>query len=179
MAEAKAAEPAPKGKKTLLIVVIIAVVVLLLVVVLGVVGYLLLKPAAEPAADAPAAEQADAPAKEKKAHKKNDPEHPPVFEKLQTVTANLSSENEEAVVQTDIVLELADAEVQAQLKNIMPRVQASVIKLIRSKTPAELRTVTGTDKLAADIQASIDHELGIESKGDGVVSVNFTTFIMQ
>ncbi|GAA5786590.1 hypothetical protein GCM10007860_23960 [Chitiniphilus shinanonensis] len=177
MAEAKAVEAAPKGKKTLLIVAIVGIVLVLVLVALGVVGYLLLRSSPADSGGDVAAQVEEAPKKKEK--KKADAEHPPVFEKLQTITANVNSEEEEAVVQTDVVLELADAETQTQLKNIMPRVQAEVIKLIRSKSPADLRTVAGTDKLATEIQGTVNRLLGASDKDEGVQSVNFTTFIMQ
>ncbi|WP_169307384.1 flagellar basal body-associated FliL family protein [Chitiniphilus eburneus] len=179
MAEAKAVEPvaAPKGKKTLLIVAIIGVLLLLVLIAIGVVGFLLLRTPADVGSDVVASQSEEAPKKKEK--KKADHGAPPVFEKLQTITANLNSAEEEAVVQTDVVLELPDAETQTALKNILPRVQAEVIKLIRSKTPADLRTVAGTDKLAAEIQGTVNRLLDVTDKDEGVQSVNFTTFIMQ
>ncbi|WP_148714873.1 flagellar basal body-associated FliL family protein [Chitinolyticbacter meiyuanensis] len=183
MAEAKVVEPAGgKGKKTLMIVIIVAVVVLVLVVALGVVAFLLLRSPAPAEGGEQAASQSEAEGgHQKKEKKKKDAEHdtPPVYEKLQTITANLSSEEEDAVVQTEIVLEVADAETQTQLKNIMPKIQAETIKLIRGRAPAELRTVAGTDKLAGDIRGMVNGLLDVHDKDEGVLSVNFTTFIMQ
>jgi len=181
MAEAKVVEPAGgKGKKTLMIIITVAVVVLVLVVALAIVAFLLLRSPAPEQYDAPTASQSETEGGHKKKEKKKaDPGTPPVYEKLQTITANLSSEEEDAVVQTEIVLEVADAETQTELKNIMPKVQAETIKLIRGKAPADLRTVAGTDKLAGEIRDTINGLLHVESKDEGVLSVNFTTFIMQ
>ncbi|HSC79478.1 MAG TPA: flagellar basal body-associated FliL family protein [Chitinolyticbacter sp.] len=179
MAEAKVVEPG-KGKKTMTVVLIVVVVALVLVVALGVVAFLLLRsPASESYEESSAAQSESEGGHKKKAKKKAEPEVPPVYEKLQTITANLSSDEEDAVVQTEIVLEVADPETQAELKNILPKVQAETIKLIRSKAPAELRSVAGTDKLAGEIRDSINQMLHVDSKDEGVLSVNFTTFIMQ
>ncbi|WP_255987784.1 flagellar basal body-associated FliL family protein [Chitinolyticbacter albus] len=177
MAEAKVVEPG-KGKKTMTIVLIVVVVALVLVVALGVVAFLLLRSPATEQYDESSASQSEGGHK-KKAKKKAEHEMPPVYEKLQTITANLSSEEEDMVVQTEIVLEVADPETQAELKNILPKVQAETIKLIRSKAPAEVRTVAGTDKLAGEIRDNINQMLHVDSKDEGVLSVNFTTFIMQ
>ncbi|XZG71226.1 flagellar basal body-associated FliL family protein [Chitinibacteraceae bacterium HSL-7] len=185
MAEAKAEQAAPKkSKKTLIIVLVVVILLLVLLVAVGVVGFLLLRSqsadqyAAPPAAAAEHSTSHDEEPKKKKKKKDEGESHPPVYEKLQTITANLNDPAGESVVQTEVVLELVDAEVGNQLKAMLPKVQAETIKIIRSKSPEQVRSVEGTNALGEEIRAKLNELLDL-GPDEGVLSVNFTTFIMQ
>lgn len=178
MSEAKV-EAAPKAKKNILLFAVIGLLVVLLIIVGGVAAFLLTK-SSDPAADEVAAEAtAHEDVKKKKKDKKKKEEHPAVFEKLPQFTVNLSSEEGEGILQTDISVEIADAKVAEAIKGQMPKIQGQVSKLLRSKSVAEVKAADGTDKLAKEIRELINKILHAESEEDGVISVNFTTFIVQ
>ncbi|WP_432721740.1 flagellar basal body-associated FliL family protein [Jeongeupia wiesaeckerbachi] len=170
MAEAQAA---PKGNKKL-IVIIAAVVAVLLLATAGGAAFLLTRSSDH--GDDGSVETHEA-GKKKKAEK--DADHPPIFEKLQQFTVNLNSPDEDAMLQTDIVVEMADAKSQERIKAQMPKIQSEVNQLLRSKSPQEVRTVGSMAKLGAEIRKLINHALGAEGDEEGVLSVNFTTFIVQ
>ena len=177
MAAAPAPTPAPaevvvpKKKKKFLIIIIALLAVIL--VGGGVGAYLLMSH--------PAAEK-----KAKSAHKGaaaddeeviSDDENP-VYEKLDQFTVNLS-DPESHILQTDVQLRLADAKVQEKLKVHMPEVRDALIRLLSSKTAAELATPEGKDKVGLDVQKSINEVLGVKKSSKGVKKVLFASFIIQ
>ncbi|KAF0813055.1 hypothetical protein IGB42_02451 [Andreprevotia sp. IGB-42] len=179
MAEAKT-EKAPKSKKGLLLIIVI--ILLLLVLVLGGVAVFLLMGNKDPSVDEAVAEaahsqEAEPKKKEKKKEKKD--AHPPTFEKLQQVTVNLSNGEQQAVLQTDISLEVADAETSEQVKQYLPKIQSQINLFLSAQKPDEARDVTKRDKLGKDIRHLVNKILGVEGEEEGVLSVNFTTFIVQ
>lgn len=175
MAETKA-ETAPAPKKKLLMFIIIGVVLLVVLVGGGIAALLLMK-SSDTAADEPAAEASHDKVVKKTSKKKDDKKHPPVFEKLPQFTVNLNSEGGE-VMQTDITVELPDAAMGAQIKLLLPKVQGAVNKLLSSKKPEEVKTVEGREKLEKEIKELINKIIEAE-EDSGVVSVNFTTFIVR
>ncbi len=171
MAEAQA-ENVAKPKKKLLIFALIGVVLVVLLAVGGLVAFLMLR--SDPATEDAVSEAAHASAKPKQ-DKKEKNGHPPVFEKLPLFTVNLNSENGE-VMQTEIVLEVADAEGQNAIKQVLPKVQAGINKLLSAKTPDEVKTVESREKLESEIKDLVNKTAELES---GVLSVNFTSFIVR
>ncbi|AOY01713.1 flagellar basal body-associated protein FliL [Jeongeupia sp. USM3] len=165
------AEAQPKGNKKL-IIIIAAVLAVVLLAAAGAAAFLLTRSA--DAGDEVATAQETG---KKKAGK--DADHPPIFEKLQQFTVNLNSPDEDAMLQTDIVVELADAKSQERIKAQMPKIQSQVNQLLRSKSPQDVRAVDGMTKLGGEVRALINRTLGAEGDEEGVLSVNFTTFIVQ
>jgi flagellar protein FliL len=178
MSDAKV-EAAPKAKKNILLFAVIGLLVVLLIIVGGVAAFLLTK-SSDPAADEVAAEATahDDAKKKKKDHKKKE-EHAAVFEKLPQFTVNLHSEDGDGILQTDISLELGDAHLAEKIKGLSPKIQGQINKLLRGKTMAEVKAPDGTDKLGKEIKELVNKILGAESEDEGVLSVNFTTFIVQ
>ncbi|GGP26318.1 flagellar basal body-associated FliL family protein [Silvimonas amylolytica] len=168
-----AEDAAPKKKSKLLLFIILGVV-LVLIIAGGAVGFLLL----HNSSDDSGGDAQEAPAHQTKKKKKKE-DHPPIFEKLSQFTVNLNSPDQETMLQTDITVEVADAETEETLKNMLPKVQNEVNKLLRSKTPDYMRAPNSTDKLGGEIRAAINKVLGVTSDDEGVLSVNFTTFIVQ
>ncbi|MEN9657208.1 MAG: hypothetical protein RL571_673 [Pseudomonadota bacterium] len=178
MSDAKV-EAAPKAKKNILLFAVIGLLVVLLIIVGGVAAFLLTK-SSDPAADEVAAEATarDDVKKKKKDHKKKE-EHAAVFEKLPQFTVNLHSEDGDGILQTDISLELGDPKLAEKIKSLSPKIQGQINKLLRSKTMAEVKAPDGTDKLGKEIREMVNKILGAESEDEGVISVNFTSFIVQ
>lgn len=163
---------APKKKGKLLIIILAVVMVVLIGGGAG--AYLLLsKPSADKKAKADHGDEEEVAAEdEEEAHD----EHPPVYEKLDTFTVNLS---DEAYLQTEIQLLVADAKVQEKIKARMPEVRDSLIRLLSSKTSEELSQVEGKAKLAEEVQKSVNEVLGVRKKSKGVKKVLFAAFIIQ
>lgn len=169
-----------KGKSKVMLFVIIGVILLIVLVGGGVAAFLLMRSSPDDAAaDGGAGTEAavhDAKAKKEKSKKKD---APPIFEKLSQFTVNLNSGDSDVMLQTDVTVQVADAETQEKLKNYLPQIQGDVNKLLRSKTPEDVRAPDGTDKLGHEIRNVINKILGVTSEDEGVLSVNFTTFIVQ
>ncbi len=156
----EAPPPRTKGKWLIIILMVVAV----LVIGGGVGIYLLLS--------APAAEQQG-----KNGDEVARDEHPPIYEKLETFTVNLS--DQESYLQTEIQLIVADDKVQERLKLRMPEVRDSLIRLLSSKSAEELSQQEGKDKLAEEIAKQINEVLGIKQRSKGVKKVLFAAFIIQ
>ncbi len=170
MAAAPAEVEVPKKKGKLLVIVIALLAVVL--VGGGVGAYLLMsKPAVEKKAKS--AHKEAAAEEEGEADDEN-----PVYEKLDQFTVNLS-DPESHILQTDVQLRLADAKVQEKLKVHMPEVRDALIRLLSSKTAAELATPEGKDKVGLEIQKSINEVLGVKKRSKGVKKVLFASFIIQ
>ena len=167
-APAEVVVPKKKGKLLIIIIALLAVVL----VGGGVGAYLLMS---HPAADkkAKSAHVATEDEDEGDADDEN-----PVYEKLDQFTVNLS-DPESHILQTDVQLRLADAKVQEKLKVHMPEVRDALIRLLSSKTAAELATPEGKDKVGLEIQKSINEVLGVKKRSKGVKKVLFASFIIQ
>lgn len=172
MAEAKA-DGAPKKKK--LMFIIIGVVALVLLIGGGLAAYFMLR--SDPVAEEAGAEAAHGAASPKSTKKKDDKKHVTVFEKLPMFTVNLNSDTGE-VMQTEVVIELPDAHVQESVKQVLPKVQGGINKLLSSKTPEEVKTPDGRDKLETEIKEMVNKIIGAEGE-EGVLSVNFTSYIVR
>lgn len=163
---------APKKKGKLLIIILAVVMVVLIGGGAG--AYLLLsKPSADKKAKADHGDEEEVAAEDEE---EAQDEHPPVYEKLDTFTVNLS---DEAYLQTEIQLMVADAKVQEKIKARMPEVRDSLIRLLSSKTSEELSQVEGKAKLAEEVQKSVNEILGVRKKSKGVKKVLFAAFIIQ
>ncbi len=167
---------APKKKGKLMIV--IAALVVVLIGGGAAAFFMTSKPAAEKKAkhaDEEEVAAADAGAEEEEEEDSHD-EHPPVYEKLDQFTVNLT---DESYFQTDIQLSLADAKVQEKVKAHMPEVRDALIRLLSSKTAEEISQPEGKELLAKEIQKSVNGILGVKSKSKGVKKVLFASFIIQ
>ncbi len=172
MAAAPAEVEVPKKKGKLLVIVIALLAVVL--VGGGVGAYLLMsKPAVEKKAKSAHKEAAADDKEEGEADDEN-----PVYEKLDQFTVNLS-DPESHILQTDVQLRLADTKVQEKLKVHMPEVRDALIRLLSSKTAAELATPEGKDKIGLEVQKSINEVLGVKKRSKGVKKVLFASFIIQ
>lgn len=151
----------PPGKKKKLLFMIIGLVVVLVLAGGGVGVWLLMTPPDQ---------------KDEKAAVKEE-EHPPIYEKLDTFTVNLS--DKESYLQVELALKLSDPELQAKVKIYMPEVRDVLLRLLSSKSAEELTTQEGKDKLANEIQAQVNEVLNIKEPGKGVMGVLFNSFIIQ
>ena len=76
---------------------------------------------------------------------------PPVFADLEPFIFNLQDEDQDRFAQVGVTLELVDAEVTAELKQVEPAVRNAILMLLSSKTSDELLSVDGKLELADQI----------------------------
>lgn len=174
MSEAKQ-ESAPKSKKGLLLI-IVGVVLLVVLLLVGGAAFLLLRGNAESQDEHPV-EKVEAKKPEKKA-KADEHVAPPVFEKLGIFTVNLNSLESDEKMQVDLTVELAEEADKTKIKLYQPRLQSAVIQLLRSKTPEEVKRSDSQEKLGQEIKDVLNKILEANGKDEGVLSVNFTSFIV-
>lgn len=165
MAKEEAATEAveqPKGGKKKLIIIIALVLLLVVLVGGGLVAYLVMS--------AP-------PQEGEQVEEQHEDEHPPIYEKLETFTVNLA--DQQTYLQVEIHLLVAEPPVQAKIKQRMPEVRDSMIRLLSSKLPDELATQAGKDALAEEVKKTINGVLSIKEPDMGVKKVLFNSFIIQ
>ena len=135
-------------------------------------------------------EVAEETAKPKKKDKKKDAQAAPVFVNMEPFTVNLVPETGDQYLQVGITLELEDSLGDAALKENMPKVRDTIIRLLANKKASELTTTEGKDELAWDLKDALnlllepDQPAPVRGKRrqeiEGpVVSVLFTDFIIQ
>ena len=174
MSEAKQ-ETAPKSKKGLMLIVL-GVILLVILLLVGVLAFMFLRGNTASSEEAPV-EQVEAKKTEKKA-KKDEHATPPVFEKLGMFTVNLNSLETDEKMQVDLTVELSAEAEKAKLKLYQPKLQSAVIQLLRSKTPEEVKQPDSQEKLGMEIKDVLNKILEADGKNEGVLSVNFTSFIV-
>ena len=114
--------------------------------------------------------------KKKKDKKKSEHGEAPVFTKLDTFTVNLATG---AVLQTEIHVQVADEKQSEVIKSYLPRLSSQVNLLLSSKKQEEISTLDGKVKLMEEIKQTLNKVLGAKDDEDGVMSVEFKTFIVQ
>lgn len=192
MAEAKKPAPAaeasdssPKGKKNTILYIVIGLLVLVILAGGAFGTWLFLTISAnqnfgEPAATAEQADDhgSDEGKKDKKKKDKKKSEHSeaPVFTKLDTFTVNLANGT---VLQTEIHVQVADEKQSEVIKSYLPRLSSQVNLLLSSKKQDEVSTLDGKVKLMEEIKQTLNKVLGAKDDEDGVMSVEFKTFIVQ
>lgn len=122
-----------------------------------------------------------------------------VFLPLEQFTVNLADEGGERFAQLSLTLEVADGRAEAALKSRMPAIRNAILLLLSSSTSADLLTVAGKQKLAAQVAGIAARELGWQADGDAaapgtaqprktslaqgrpnpVLAVHFSHFIVQ
>jgi flagellar FliL protein len=112
--------------------------------------------------------------------KKEEPEKPPVFTRLEQFTVNLQkSDGEDHYLQVEVDLQIAEDKVNEHIKLRMPQIRNAMLLTLSSKTADELSSVEGKQKLAADIAGQINKIIGAKEPKEGVVNVYFSSFVIQ
>lgn len=160
-AEEEAVVEQPKGKGKKMLIIIVAAVLVLAVAAVAILLFM-------PKQGGDAEHEAEATVEE---------EHPPVYEKLDSFTVNLA--DGETYLQIEINLKVADPAVGEKIKQRMPEIKDGVLRLLSSQQPEELATVEGKDKLAQEVQNTVNETLGIKKADQGVQKVLFPALIIQ
>lgn len=193
----EAEQPPPKKNNKLMIIIIAAVLV---VVLGGGAAFFLLNKKSGHEGEG---EEGDEPVAEEKASnkkpKKDKPDAPPVFVKLDPFTVKLSTEGQEAYLQATPELRVLDAHVGDNIKLYTPEIRHKVLLILAAKKAADLATPQGVQGLSNEMRVTINHILEppdprakkLRKKGqseepgdqadpeDPVQAVLFTSFIIQ
>ena len=137
-----------------------------------------------------------------KKSKKDHPEVPPVFVKLEPFTVKLQTEQQEAYLQTTPELRVLDAPISDTIKQYTPEIRHKVLLLMSGKKASDLSTPQGVQKLSNEMRVAINliidgPKFKSKAKGkakeeeapaepadhadadDSVQAVLFTSFIIQ
>lgn len=115
---------------------------------------------------------------------------PPIIVKLDQFTVKLQPDEgrPEQYMQAVVELEVIDNQSADRVKSFMSKIRANVLLLLLAKTPSDLSTPQGVEKLAAEIRNMINQILdgGARPPGalkagpdDSVQAVYLTQFIIQ
>lgn len=120
--------------------------------------------------------------KEKAAPKAKEQEKsrkPSVFMNLETFTVNLQSETGDRFLQTTIVFELTDDKTAEAIKVQLPVIRSRLLLLLSSKSPGELNTPQGKEKLAEEIMAEARKHFSSKPPEQALLQVHFNSFVIQ
>lgn len=102
----------------------------------------------------------------------------PIFLKLEPFTVNLTADDAEHFLQTEIELKVADHKVTDLIKANIPNIRNNVLLLLSSKTARTLSSIEGKQKLGDEIKKLLNKILNGREDG-GVSEVLFTSFVIQ
>lgn len=112
--------------------------------------------------------------------KKAEAEQPPIFTRLEPFTVNLQkTDGDDHYLQVEMDLQVADNKAIDNIKLRMPQIRNALLLLLSSKSPEELASVEGKQKLSADIVAQINKIIGAKEPKTGVLGVYFSSFVIQ
>lgn len=115
---------------------------------------------------------------------------PPIIVKLDQFTVKLQPDEgrPEQYMQAVVELDVIDNQSAERVRSFMSKIRANVLLLMLAKTPSDLSTPQGVEKLAAEIRNMINQILdgGVRPPGamkagpdDSVQAVYLTQFIIQ
>lgn len=104
-------------------------------------------------------------------------EKPPIYERLEQFTVNLTGG--EHYLQVEVSLKLTDPKASAEIKLRMPEIRDGVLRLLSAKQVDDLNTPDGKTKLSEDIKKQVNKVLNAQGPEQGVVGVLFTSFVIQ
>lgn len=106
-------------------------------------------------------------------------EKPPVFVTLESFTVNLQPQNGDQYLQVGLVLKVAEAATADAVKLQMPEIRNRILLLLTSKKASEISTVEGKQRLSAEIKDQTRQSLASQKTQQGIISVFFTSFVIQ
>jgi flagellar FliL protein len=98
------------------------------------------------------------------------------YERLEPFTVNLQGLRQ--VIQISLTLKPAKPEVSDKIKLYMPAIRHEIILLLSAKTPEQVQSSEGKQKLILETRVAANKALGLTSK-DGVADVLFESIIIQ
>jgi flagellar FliL protein len=110
---------------------------------------------------------------------KHEAPKPPVFVSLDPFTVNLQPDPEDQFLQVEIALQVADQEQADLIKLEMPKVRNRLLLLLSSKKSSDISSVKGKNQLSEEIIAQINQPFSASAKGQKLLGVFFTSFVIQ
>lgn len=110
---------------------------------------------------------------------KHDVPKPPVFVSLDPFTVNLQPDPDDQFLQVEIALQVADQEQADLIKLEMPKVRNRLLLLLSSKKSSDISSVKGKNQLSEEIIAQINQPFSPSGKGQKLLGVFFTSFVIQ
>lgn len=104
---------------------------------------------------------------------------PPVFVTLESFTLNLQPENGDQYLQVGLVLKVTAPATVDAIKLHMPEIRNAILLLLSSKKASEISTVAGKQRLSDEIMNEARRPIGPQNLQQGIVSVFFTSFVIQ
>lgn len=98
------------------------------------------------------------------------------YERLEPFTVNLVGLRQ--MIQISITLKPAKPDVSDKIKLYMPAIRHEIILLLSGKTPEEIQSSAGKQKLILETRYAANKALGLTSK-DGIADVLFESIIIQ
>lgn len=98
------------------------------------------------------------------------------YEKLEPFTVNLVGLKQ--MIQIAVTLKPAQSAVNDKIKLYMPVIRNEIILLLSSKSPEQMQTSEGKQKLISETRYAVNKALGLTAK-DGVADVLFESVIIQ
>ncbi|NPA55018.1 MAG: flagellar basal body-associated protein FliL [Epsilonproteobacteria bacterium] len=163
--------PADHGSNKLILIIIV-VLLLFLLIIGGVVTYFLLSGGENPE------DKPDQPKQEEKKVEqkvqKDAAEIGPIYP-LDPFVVNLKSSGATRYLKCTINLEIDSPDTQPELDKMKPLMRDIIIRILSSKTVAEISTAKGKEKLKAEIKKNLNAKL---ATGE-IRNVYFTAFVIQ
>ena len=110
---------------------------------------------------------------------KHEAPKPPVFVSLDPFTVNLQPDPDDQFLQVEIALQVADQEQADLIKLEMPKIRNRLLLLLSSKKSSEISSVKGKNQLSEEIIAQINLPFSPSAKGQNLLGVFFTSFVIQ
>lgn len=104
---------------------------------------------------------------------------PTTFVELDIFTVNLQPEKNNSYLQVGLTIKAHETEVVEAIDGQIPEIRNRILLLLSSKEAAEISTIIGKQQLTTDITNEIKQVFDSEEMQDDIVSVLFTSFVIQ
>ena len=104
---------------------------------------------------------------------------PPVFLSLEPFVVNLRNDEGDNYLRLGTVLQATDQEALDAIKQQLPRIRNAILLLLSVKTPEELATMEGKERLMEEIIAAAREQMDLPEPAKGIESVYFSDFVIQ
>ena len=112
-------------------------------------------------------------------HAEEEPKKSTTFVELDIFTVNLLPEESNSYLQVGLTIKAHETEVVEAIDGQMPEIRNRILLLLSSKEAAEISTIIGKQQLTTDITNEIKQVFDSEEMQDDIVSVLFTSFVVQ
>ncbi len=101
------------------------------------------------------------------------------FVELDIFTVNLQPDESNSYLQVGLTIKAHETEVVEAIDNQMPEIRNRILLLLSSKEATEISTIIGKQRLTTDITNEIKQVFDSEKMQDDILSVLFTSFVIQ